>query len=169
MGRRAKGPVSYQPRATPQGLMLKMQRAESPSHRTRVCTWTDSRNMIIEQRAPLIDPASDAGGSGGNAPVSRALAGAHRDLLRILWLAPPAHFRSPPGVQTGSAFTRESITDLCDQILSYRLCDSREGHPAIFKQCVFHIGAIHELDFQKALRHTIQFPVLRELMEKIGA
>jgi len=67
---------------------------------------------------PLIAPVSDAGGvteisrwrkppdpipieirpggGGGNAPVSRALAGAHRDLLRILWLAPPAHFRSPP-------------------------------------------------------------------------
>ena len=43
-------------------------------------------------------------------------------------------FVHPPGVQTGSAFTRESITDLCDQILGYCLCDSREGHPAIFKQ-----------------------------------
>jgi hypothetical protein len=51
----------------------------------------------------------------------------------------------------------------------YCLCDSREGHPAIFKQCVFHIGAIHEFDFQKALRHAIQLPVLRELMEEIGA
>jgi len=84
---------------------------------------TLERKRSCLPRALLIEPASDAGGvtkisrwreppdpipneirpggGGGNAPVSRALAGAHRELLRIRWLAPAAHFRSPPGCADG--------------------------------------------------------------------
>ena len=36
---RAKGPAPYQPRATPKVAEVGKQRAESPSHRTRIRAW----------------------------------------------------------------------------------------------------------------------------------